>query len=75
MTHVVRTRILTLCLAVLPSGNSFHLLLLFTLTGLSQTPSFSNAPLLLRSAVNNSVVLHGDLNNDGYEDLIKSNSS
>ena len=74
MTHVVRTRSLTFCLAVLPAGIVFTCLLLFTLGGLSQTPSFSTHSFT-SSAVNNSVVLHGDLNNDGYEDLIMSTSS
>ncbi len=74
MTHVVRTRSLTFCLAVLPAGIVFTCLLLFTLAGLSQTPSFSTHSFT-SSAVNNSVVLHGDLNNDGYEDLIMSTSS
>ena len=68
MTHVVRTRILTFLLAVLPAGIVFSLLLLFPLFGLSQTPSFSTHSF--SSAAGNTVTLHGDLNNDGYEDLI-----
>ncbi|MGB6933107.1 MAG: FG-GAP-like repeat-containing protein [Acidobacteriaceae bacterium] len=69
MTHVVRTRTLTVCLAVLPAGMVFCLLLLSPLAALSQSPSFS-AHSSFTSAVNNPLVLHGDLNNDGYEDLI-----
>ncbi len=68
MTHAIRTRILTFCLAVLPAATVFSLLLFLPFTGFSQTPSFSAHSF--SSAVNNSVVLHGDLNNDGYEDLI-----
>jgi FG-GAP-like repeat/Bacterial Ig domain len=73
MTHVVRIRILTFCLAILPAGIVFSLLLLFPLNGLTQTPSFSTHSF--SSAAGNSVALHGDLNNDGYEDLIMSTNS
>jgi len=69
MEHAIRIRRFTFCLAVLPAGIVFSLLLLFPLLGLSQTPpSFSRHSFT--SALNNSVILHGDLNNDGYEDLI-----
>jgi hypothetical protein len=69
MAHAIRIRKFTFCLAVLPAGIVFSLLLLFPLVGLSQTPpSFSKHSFT--SALNNSVILHGDLNNDGYEDLI-----
>ena len=68
MTHVVRTRMRILCLAVLPAGIVFSLLLLFPLFGLSQNPSFSTHSF--SSSAGNSVAVHGDLNNDGYEDLI-----
>jgi FG-GAP-like repeat/Bacterial Ig domain len=68
MTHAVRTRILTLCLAILPAGLVFSLLLLSPLAAISQTPSFSTHSF--SSAAGNIVALHGDLNNDGYEDLI-----
>ncbi len=68
MTHAVRIRIPKFCLAVLPAGMVFSLLLLFPLAGFSQTPSFSAHSF--SSAAGNSVAVHGDLNNDGYEDLI-----
>ncbi len=68
MTHAVRTRILNFCLAVLPAGMVFSLLLFLPFTGFSQTPSFSTHSF--SSSAGNSVALHGDLNNDGYEDLI-----
>ena len=68
MTHAIRTRILNFCLAVLPAGIVFSLLLLCPLTGYSQTPSFSAHSF--SSSAGNSVAVHGDLNNDGYEDLI-----
>ena len=73
MTHAVRTRLFPGCLAILPEGIAFSLLLLFPLIGYSQTPSFSTHSF--SSAANNSVALHGDLNNDGYEDLIMSTNS
>ena len=68
MTHAVRTRIRTFCLAVLPAGIVFSLLLFLPFTGFSQTPSFSTHSF--SSSAGNSVAVHGDLNNDGYEDLI-----
>jgi FG-GAP-like repeat len=68
MTHATRTRILTFCLAVLPAGIVFRFPLFSPLVGLAQTPSFSTHSF--SSAAGNSVALHGDLNNDGYEDLI-----
>ena len=68
MTHAIRTRILNFCLAVLPAGIVFSLLLLCPLSGYSQTPSFSAHSF--SSSAGNSVAVHGDLNNDGYEDLI-----
>ena len=68
MMHAIRTRILTFRHAILPAGLVFSFLLLSPLIGLSQTPSFSEHSFT--SSVNNSVVLHGDLSNDGYEDLI-----
>ena len=68
MTHVVRTRTLTVCLAVLPAGMVFCLLLLSPLAALSQTPTFSTHSF--SSSAGNVVTLHGDFNNDGYEDLI-----
>jgi hypothetical protein len=68
MTHAIRIRILTFCLAVLPAGIVFGFLLLSPLIGLSQTPSFSTHSF--SSSAGNSVAVHGDLNNDGYEDLI-----
>jgi hypothetical protein len=73
MTHAIRTRILNFCLAVLPAGMVFSLLLFLPSTGFSQTPSFSTHSF--SSAAGNSVTLHGDLNNDGYEDLIVSTNS
>ena len=68
MTHAIRTRILNFCLAVLPAGMVFSLLLFLPLTGFSQTPSFSTHSFT--SAAGNTVSLHGDFNNDGYEDLV-----
>ena len=68
MTHAVRIRILTFCLAVLPAGMVFSLLLLSPLAALSQTPTFSTHSF--SSSAGNVVTLHGDFNNDGYEDLI-----
>jgi FG-GAP-like repeat/Bacterial Ig domain len=68
MTHAIRTRLFNFCLAVLPAGMVFSLLLLFPFSGFSQTPSFSAHSF--SSAVGNIVTLHGDFNNDGYEDLI-----
>jgi hypothetical protein len=73
MTHAVRTRIRTFCLAALPMGMVFSWLLFLPFTGFSQTPTFSTHSFT--SAVNNSVVLHGDVNGDGYEDLIMSTNS
>jgi FG-GAP-like repeat len=68
MTHAIRTRILTFCLAVLSTGLVFSFLILSSLAAFSQTPSFSSHSF--SSSAGNSVALHGDLNNDGYEDLI-----
>lgn len=68
MTHAIRIRLFTVCLAVLPVGMVFSLLLFLPLTGLSQTPTFSTHSFT--SAAGNTVSLHGDFNNDGYEDLI-----
>jgi FG-GAP-like repeat/Bacterial Ig domain/FG-GAP repeat len=73
MTHAIKTRILTFCLSVLPTGMVFSLLLLFPVLGLGQTPSFSTHSF--SSAAGNSLALHGDLNNDGYEDLVISTKS
>jgi hypothetical protein len=67
MTHVVRIRLRNFCLAILPAGIVFSLLLC-PLSGYSQTPSFSTHSF--SSSAGNIVTLHGDLNNDGYEDLI-----
>ena len=71
MTHAIRTRILTFCLAVLSTGLVFSFLILSPLAAFSQTPSFSAHSF--SSSAGNSVALHGDLNNDGYEDLIIGN--
>ncbi len=68
MTHAIRTRILTLCLAVFPAGIVFSLLLLAPLSGLSQTPTFTTHSFTYGTY--NLPALHADLNNDGYEDLI-----
>ncbi|MGA8289821.1 MAG: hypothetical protein WB950_14015, partial [Acidobacteriaceae bacterium] len=68
MTHAVRIRILTFCLAVLPAGMVFSLLLLSPLAALSQTPTFSTHSF--SSSAGNVVTLHGDFNTDGYEDLM-----
>jgi hypothetical protein len=68
MTHVVRTRLLTLCLAILPAAIVFSLLLLAPLSGLSQTPTFTAHSFTYGTY--NLPALHADLNNDGYEDLI-----
>ena len=73
MTHIVRARLLTFRLAILPAGIAFSLLLLFPVFGLAQTPSFSTHSF--SSAAGNSLALHGDLNNDGYEDLVISTKS
>lgn len=73
MTRAIRARILTFHPGVLPRGIGFSLLLLFPLAALSQTPTFATHSFT--SAVNNSVVLHGDLNHDGYEDLITSTNT
>jgi hypothetical protein len=67
MTHAVRTSLLTFCLAVLPAGMVFSFLFLSPLSGLSQALNFSTHSF---ASANASVALHGDLNNDGYEDLI-----
>ena len=48
MTHAVRIRLRNFCLAILPAGIVFSLLLLCPLSGLSQTPSFSAALVYLR---------------------------
>ena len=68
MTHAVRIRILTFCLAVLPGRNCFQPVASFPPRRLSQTPTFSTHSFLLLPAT--FVTLHGDFNNDGYEDLI-----
>ncbi len=68
MTHAVRTRLRNFCLAVLPAGIVFSLLLLCPLSGFSQTPSF--AAHSFTYGTYNVPGLHADLNNDGYEDLI-----
>ncbi len=68
MTHAIRTRLFNFCLAVLPAGMVFSLLLFLPFTGFSQTPSFSTHSFT--SAAGNVVTLHADFNNDGYEDLI-----
>ena len=47
MTHAIRTRILTFCLAVLPAGIVFSLLLLCPLSGLFPNPQFFRALVLL----------------------------
>ena len=70
MTHAVRIRLRNFCLAILPAGIVFGQLLLCPLTGLSQTPSFSAHTSLSSCAGDCTLALHGDLNNDGYEDLI-----
>ena len=68
-----RIRTSNSCFALLPAGVVFGSLLFSAHASFSQTPSFSTHTFT--SAVNNSLVLHGDLNNDGYEDLIMSTSS
>ncbi|HWF66947.1 MAG TPA: VCBS repeat-containing protein [Acidobacteriaceae bacterium] len=68
MTHALKNRMLNFCLGTFPAGIVFSLLLLFPLAAFSQTPNFSAHSFT--SAAGNIVELHGDLNNDGYEDLI-----
>ena len=70
MTHAIRTRLLTLCLAILLAGIVFSSPLISPLVAQSRTPSFSTHSVT--TAFDNWVALHGDLNNDGYEDLITS---
>jgi hypothetical protein len=68
MTHAVRIRLRNFCLAILPAGIVFSLLLLCPLSGFSQTPSFSTHSFSYGAY--NVPGLNADLNNDGYEDLI-----
>jgi hypothetical protein len=71
MTHAVRNCIRTTRLAIVPAGMVFCLLLLFPLAATSQTSTFTE----YSSPSNGSGILHGDLNGDGYEDLITNASS